>query len=630
VSDSCAPRHRTRLDRARPDGRRASHSSARWRASSRSSRRAAAATASSSQPGATSGGARGGVCRVGWENSFGFTDNLDPTGEYLGEAFGIFSNLLVRTLVGYDHVAGAAGNKLVPDLATSVPKLTNGGKTYTFHLKPGIKFGPPVNRELTSHDVAYALERIAKPKNGAQYGFHYDVIKGFTDYGSGKAASIAGVKTPNPKTIAITLTKPTCDFLYRMAMPASGPIPEQVTKCFDGQPGKYGLDLVSSGPYMLQGAGSVNASSCKTIKPMSGFWQTRLAVVRNPSYDPKTDSTSAHQSLPDEFVWTIDSSADDILGKVSAGQLDDEVSTIPTPVLRQYSTDSSLKPHLHLDSGDRTWYLRMNLTQPPFDDVHTRKAMNWVMDKAALVQAWGGPTSGQVADHVVPNTLFSNQLGEYAPYATAGDHGSVAKAKAALRGSRYDTRNNGTCSASACKHVLLVADVREVDKKMLPVIEQSAAQIGITFDVRSVNGAYPAIQAPRNNIPIAERTGWGKDYADALTFFDPLFDGRNIIPQGNSNYSLVGLTPQRAKQLGVKGDVKNVPNIDSSLDGCSPLGGQQRLSCYEQLDRTVMTKVVPWVPYLWSYAQHVTGPKVTQWAFDQFGSSIGYAQVAVR
>jgi peptide/nickel transport system substrate-binding protein len=272
----------------------------------------------------------------------------------------------------------------------------------------------------------------------------------------------------------------------------------------------------------------------------------------------------------------------------------------------------------------------MNLTQAPFDDVQTRRALNWVMDKAALVQAWGGPTVGQVADHVVPNTLFSDQLGEYAPYATPGDHGSVAKARAAMRGSRYDTKKNATCSASACKNVLLVADVREVDKKMLPVIEQSVAKIGITFNVRSVNGAYPAIQTPRNNIPLAERTGWGKDYADALTFFNPLFDGRNIIRQGNSNYSLVGFTPERATQLAVKGDVTNVPNIDSNLDRCVPLTGRQRLACYEQLDRTVMTKVVPWVPYLWSYAQHVTGPKVTQWAFDQFGGSIGYAHVAVR
>src|SRR4051812_23231534 len=114
-------------------------------------------------------GSRGGTYRVEWEQAFSFTNNLDPTGEYLGEAFSIYSNLLVRTLVGYNHVAGAAGNKLVPDIATDVPTPTNGGKTYTFTLKKGIRFGPPVNHAVTSNDILYAIERLAKPKDGGQY-----------------------------------------------------------------------------------------------------------------------------------------------------------------------------------------------------------------------------------------------------------------------------------------------------------------------------------------------------------------------------------------------------------------------------------------------------------------------------
>jgi len=121
----------------------------------------------------------GGVYRVGWESDFGFTDGFDPTGEYLGEAFSMYSNLLVRTLVGYTHRAGAAGNKIVPDLATTVPKPTNGGKTYTFHIRQGAKFGPPLSRQITSKDILYAMQRLGTPKDGAQYAFYYSVIKGF-------------------------------------------------------------------------------------------------------------------------------------------------------------------------------------------------------------------------------------------------------------------------------------------------------------------------------------------------------------------------------------------------------------------------------------------------------------------
>jgi peptide/nickel transport system substrate-binding protein len=190
----------------------------------------------------------GGVYRVAFEQSFGFTDGFDPTGEYYTFSFAIESNLIIRTLVGYDHVAGPAGNKLVPDLATTIPKPTGGGKTYTFHLKPGVKFGPPVSRPVTSNDVLYALERLAHPKDGAEYAFYYSPIVGFDAYAHGKAKTIAGIQTPNPSTIVFHLSRPIGDFLYRMAMPATGPIPPEVGRCFEGEPGKYGKDIVSTGP----------------------------------------------------------------------------------------------------------------------------------------------------------------------------------------------------------------------------------------------------------------------------------------------------------------------------------------------------------------------------------------------
>jgi peptide/nickel transport system substrate-binding protein len=572
----------------------------------------------------------GGTYKVGWEGSFGFTDNLDPTGEYLGDAFAIYSSLLERNLVGYDHVAGAAGNKLVPDLATSVPSPTNGGKTYTFHLRHGVRFAPPVNREITSKDVAYAIERLAKPKNGAQYAFYYKVITGFDAYAAGKAKTISGISTPNPSTITFDLTKPTGDFLYRLSMPAAAPIPENVAKCFDGQPGKYGQYLVSTGPYMIEGSAQQNDSSCSTLKPLSGFdGQTHLDLVRNPNYDPRTDSTSSRQNLPDKFEWTVDSSNVDILNKVAAGQLNDEVSTIPPQVRRQYTTDPSLRKDMHLDSGDRTWYITMNLTQPPFDDVHVRRAMNWVIDKAALRQTWGGPTTGQIANHIVPDTLFNSHLQEYAPYATPGDHGSVAKAKAAMRGSKYDLQHDGTCSAKACKNVLLITDTRGIDPGMANTIQQDAAKIGITFTVRQINGAYPTLQTVAKNIPISERPGWGKDYADPVTFFAPLFDSRTIIPTGNTNYSLVGVTPSQCSALHVSGNCTNVPSVNADLDRCAPLSGTPRLSCYEKLDQKLTTDVVPWVPYLWASTTHITSSQVSHWSFDQFSGSIGYAHVAL-
>ena len=120
--------------------------------------------------------------------------------------------------------------------------------------------------------------------------------------------------------------------------------------------------------------------------------------------------------------------------------------------------------------------------------------------------------------------------------------------------------------------MLLLADTRAVDTKMLPVLQADAKKIGITFTVRSINGAYPTIQTPSKNIPISERPGWGKDYGDALTFFEPLFDGRNIIPNGNTNYSLLGITPAKCKTLKVTGDCTNVPSVNPQLDRCALRG----------------------------------------------------------
>jgi peptide/nickel transport system substrate-binding protein len=572
----------------------------------------------------------GGTLIAGWESTFGFTASFDPTGEYLGEAWGIYSNLITRSLMGSNHMPGAAGNKLVPDLATTVPKPTNGGKTYTFKLKSGVRFAPPVNRAVTSADVKYAMQRLANPKNGGQYAFYYSTIVGWKN--GEKGGNISGIKTPNPSTLVINLSKPRGDFLYAMSMPATAPIPSEIGKCFAGKAGAYGRNVVSTGPYMISGSDDVDISSCGNVKPASGFdGQTQLHLVRNPNYDPKTDTKAARENFPDEFRFVVNANADDIFNKIEAGEYHlSAASSIPPQFLKKYSTDKSLAPYFHQNSGDRTWYITMNLTQPPFDSLQVRRAMNWVMDKHALVQAWGGPTIGKVANHIIPDPLLNNLLAEYAPYKSAGDRGSVAKAKAAMKGSKYDTDKNGMCSAKECKNVLLIVDTRAVDAKMLPVIQASAKKIGITFAPRTVEGAYPTIQTVAKNTPIAERPGWGKDYADPYTFFSPLFDGRTIIPTGNTNYSLIGITPKQCTELKVKGNCNNVPSVNEDLDRCANLIGAAHVACYAQLDRKLMTQVVPWVPYLWATVTKITAKSVTKYQFDQSSTTPAWSHIAIK
>ncbi len=100
----------------------------------------------------------------------------------------------------------------------------------------------------------------------------------------------------------------------------------------------------------------------------------------------------------------VNTNIDDIYNKIGAGDLEDSYATASPKVFREYSTSSSKRKYLHSNFADGTYYITMNLTQPPFDDVHVRRAMNWVMDREALRRAWGGAVSGVVAEHIIPPT----------------------------------------------------------------------------------------------------------------------------------------------------------------------------------------------------------------------------------
>jgi peptide/nickel transport system substrate-binding protein len=566
-------------------------------------------------------------------DAFEWTGNFDPTGEYLGTALGFYSNLLVRTLEGYRHVGGADGNELIPDLAESEPEISEDGLTYTYTLKQGVQFAPPVSRDVTSADVLYAFKRIGTPSIVAQYGFYYSVIDGmaeFTEAGglTKKGNEISGIETPDDQTIVFHLTEPTGDFRYRLSMPAAGPIPEEVAKCFT-KAGEYGRFVISTGPYMIEGSDNLDATSCQTLKPMPGFNPNQqLIMVRNPNYDPATDTTEARENFIDRWELTLNTNAQDIFDRIKAGNVELGHASEPPEVIREYTRTEDLKDNYHSDPGDRTWYVTMNLTQPPFDDINVRKAANWIMDKEGLRRAWGGAVKGDIAQHVVPNSMFNEELEDYAPYATEGDAGDEAKAMEAMKESKYDTDQDGICDAPECKNVLHVTRNTDVWVNMVPVIESSLKKIGIELTTREFEDSYTVIQTVGRHVPISSTPGWGKDYADASTFM-VLFDPASILPEGNVNYSLVGLTPEQGQEIGAKGTIQGIPSVDDDIKACNELLDDERLQCWMDLDQKLMEEVVPWVPYLDANADFVTSDAVTHYVFDQFAGEPGWAHIAM-
>jgi peptide/nickel transport system substrate-binding protein len=592
------------------------------------------AVAVSAAPGSQSRSLAGGTYRVGVESFYGsafpWGGGLDPTGEFDTAARAIYTNLLVRTLVGTNHVAGKAGSNLVPDLAVSVPAPTNRGTTYTFRLKRGIRFGPPVNREITAGDIRYAVERLARPRNVSVYASAFDDIQGFGAYRRGKATSISGIVTPNAKTITFKLTRPAGDFLSRMTLSAAGPIPPEVGRCFEGKPGGYGRDVIASGPYMIEGSSEVKVGPCREVRPMRGASDTQLTLVRNPSYDARTDSKAARENNPDRFAFVVTGKAVEIVNKLNAGELEDALFFSGPKVIGKYAANARRRGLLRVNSADSVHYLAMNLTQPPFDDVHVRRAMTWVMDKAALRDAWGGPLAGRIPQHIAPDGVLDDQLAGYAPFKTAGDHGDLARAKSELAKSKYATRN-GVCIAKACKRVHLFSGLAlspisyAPGERMKPIITATAAKLGITFILRGRKADRPS-----SNNPFLANVEWPKHLPDPSNYFDPLLAGAAIVPSGNLNYSLVGITPAQAARLGVKGNVKGVPSMDADLARCSSVTGTGRVDCYARLDRKLSTEVVAWIPFLWRNRITILGPQVARWAFDQSIGTTAYAHVAVK
>ena len=155
-------------------------------------------------------------------------DAFDPQKEYYSVSWEYYRCCLLRTLLSYNgQTTDQGGSELHPDLAADMPTISDDGLTWTFTLKPGIHYGPPLQDVIvTSHDFVRALEREACSRcNVGGYSFYYSAIEGFDEFAAGDADSISGLETPDDSTFVVTLTDPTGDLGYRLAMPAAAPIP---------------------------------------------------------------------------------------------------------------------------------------------------------------------------------------------------------------------------------------------------------------------------------------------------------------------------------------------------------------------------------------------------------------------
>src|ERR1035437_9406472 len=216
----------------------------------------------------------------------GDVDSMDPGYAYYALDYEIVY-ATQRPLYGYK----ANSNTVIPDLATAMPVVSKDGKTVTVHIRSGVHYSAPVNREVTSADVKYAIERgfAGNVANGYATSY-FAVLQGAPKKLAATPAkvSIPGIETPDKTTLVFHLTQPSGAFIGALVMPLTAPIPEEYAKPFDAAASStYGQHVVATGPYMVANDASGN---------IKVGWNpgTFIHLVRNPNWKKSTDFRPAY------------------------------------------------------------------------------------------------------------------------------------------------------------------------------------------------------------------------------------------------------------------------------------------------------------------------------------------------
>ena len=320
----------------------------------------------------------------------GELDYIDPGATYYAGALPVFQQI-VRPLYGYlpDKTS------ITPDLAASMPKISKDNKTVTVTIKKGLKFGPPVNREITAADVKYGLERSFKPKLTNGYVSTYEAhVIGFDQVAKGKALHASGITTKGRYTLVIHLNAPEAFTVAQaLVMPNAAPVPESYAAKYDAStdPSAYGTHQISSGPYMIRNDGSGKAVGYTAGK--------EIDLVRNPNWNPKSDFRPAYLNtitVKENNTDTSTASRQILNGQSLVSGDFNPAATDLKLAFQRYRSQAKAGP----PRGYRV--VAMNIKIKPFDDINIRKAVIAASDRTALRLTRGGAIIGDVATHYIP------------------------------------------------------------------------------------------------------------------------------------------------------------------------------------------------------------------------------------
>jgi peptide/nickel transport system substrate-binding protein len=418
-------------------------------------------------------------------------DYLDPGLSYTVAGWEIMWNVYLP-LIGYKHANGPDGATFVPYLAKDLPTVSADGKTYSFVLRDGLKYsdGTPIK----ASDFAATIERDFKVDSPG-VGFFSNIV-GADTFAKTKTGHISGITTDD-KTgdITIQLNAPQGDFSNILAtefaalVPPTAPAKDQST-----------TPLPSSGPYMIQSY----APNKKAI------------LVRNPNFDASVFGGNVPAGNPD--MMTIDIIGDDTvaLQRVISGQDDYDFHQIPPD--RLASTQQKYGDQIKVYTPANTYYFFMNNRVAPFDNLKVRQAVNYAINREALIRIYGG--LGQPTENVLPPTYPQYQKLNLYPY-------DLAKAKKLIQE-----------SGQAGADVTVWNHDRGTDPKASAYLVDVLNSIGLKAHEKIINSAVywttVGNQATKAQIGFAD---WFQDYPHPLDWFDVLLNGNRITDTHNNNYA---------------------------------------------------------------------------------------------
>lgn len=537
-------------------------------------------------PGAKSGG----TLEVLQRDSYA---HLDPAQIYVSDE-GSLATLLHRGLTGYKATSNdGSKHEVVGDLATDSGTTTDGGKTWKYTLKDGIKFqdGTPI----TSKDVRHTVERLFAPfiNQGPTFlqqwladspGATYRKLLKDGPY-KGKHLPDSVLSTPDDKTIVFHFKTARPDLPYALAMAGYGVVSQK-----GDTKERYDKAPVVSGPYKIQ--------SFKSGKSM--------VLVKNTNWDPKTDPIR-HQYI-DRFNFSFnqqyEASTKALLADSGADQAGISFNNqVDAGNLSSVLRDAKLKSRTVSGYQSFVGQMNINMSHKPMQDKTVREAIAYALPVTPFVRAYGGTDAMEVAGGLISPTV-SGYDAAFDPWGKkkkpAGD---AAKAKELLK-------KAGKLNMKLTFGYINTPEGQQYSTAMAAGLKK--AGFNVQRQEIPAETFYDQVSKLNNNYDIFH-TAWGADWPSASTVIPPLYDGR-VIADGAQNYSQI-----------------NDPQINSEIDRISKITDPAKAASeWEKLDQHIVKDVINVVPTAYYKQTQIAGSKVGGLVYDDVLSGVDPRRLFIK